>query len=137
MSDVNQASWSGGSANQSLERENVPHSGTVQELLSNAIDVTEPGTLRALLKTIVTTNAEARKTASLELLVPAGHIPETEDLSEHSGGSKRKIRDDDAPVMRYAICEKCDQQFDVSANNIRACEWHEGTSFPFVWVEVS
>lgn len=57
---------------------------------------------------------------------------EDEDAGERVKSLLPIALGDEEFVSQYGTCENCKEEFDVTTNNTRDCEWHTGrTSEPF------
>jgi hypothetical protein len=72
--------------------------------------------IRAVLKSICAQNDEARKEAESQLLVAATYS----DKSSESSESNKRQR------SRFAFCENCEKEFDVTTNTEESCRYHPG-----------
>ncbi|KAJ5747997.1 uncharacterized protein N7511_009693 [Penicillium nucicola] len=79
--------------------------------LSRSINDLSETRLRAVLKSICAQNDEARKEAESQLLVA------TTDSGESTESKKRQR-------SRYAFCETCKEEFDVTTNTDESCRCH-------------
>ncbi|KEQ97235.1 hypothetical protein AUEXF2481DRAFT_27499 [Aureobasidium subglaciale EXF-2481] len=90
--------------------------------LDHAIDHTLLSRLQSLLKQVCDASPEARALVEEELL--AAESTTVIDLTD----------DDDIPTQatngvkrsRYAICEQCKEEFDITENDDEACQHHTG-----------
>ena len=108
--------------------------------LNDAIGSVSKETLVSMVVEICRTNPSAREFVIDELFVTEDKVPqpgtpctistvsEGDDDSDNSGeavphleatGSKRQR-------TRYAVCENCKEEFDVTKNTRRSCSYHPG-----------
>jgi hypothetical protein len=85
-----------------------------------AIQGTKPQTLRSVMGSMCKANVEVKRIAESFLLIHA---------SAGIEGKKRKLEDTsgEALVPKYDTCAHCDEEFDVSLNKGKVCDWHIGT----------
>ncbi|KAI3326933.1 hypothetical protein HD806DRAFT_531529 [Xylariaceae sp. AK1471] len=101
----------------------------VNTLLERAIDKADEYTLRAVLKSICKDSDECRKKTRERLLVSRTH--ELIELSDSSDDDTQKQKKKQKQVeveqtLRFEKCETCNKTFDVTLNNDKACQAHEG-----------
>lgn len=118
------------------------------ELLLEAIDSASRGTLQSILKAVCRSDQSTRDRVSKSLLITEDQVrppspsseeddeecvnsdveqsedehshPKERSSNQHTPGSKR-LR------QRYAYCENCEQEFDVTQNTSTSCKYHPGT----------
>ncbi|RDW85422.1 hypothetical protein BP5796_03747 [Coleophoma crateriformis] len=128
--------------------------------LSEVIDTLNEDRLRNILRDICRENESARRTVETNYLVPAAMVvpydkdDESEDDEAEEGSDdetdefapnyppanvhnmKRKAADISVDVVpsgmrpRYAACENCKKEFDVTDNHRGDCVWHPGSKEP-------
>lgn len=104
--------------------------------LDLAIDTVSDKTLRAVFKSICEKHAEAREDAMKQLLVDdteAQKVPSDDENpdSESKGQGQGQTREVSAkssakkrPVPRFAYCQNCEKEFDVTQNTATSCVFH-------------
>jgi hypothetical protein len=94
--------------------------------------------LQLLLLEMYRKQPTAAKFISDKLLIDAnkaGHasnLRNEERVNTVSHNHTGKSKNASVPAQkrsRYAICEQCDQEFDVSTNKDGDCQWHDGTLY--------
>lgn len=96
--------------------------------LNHAIEHTTLSRLQSLLKEVCDASPEARSLVEQELLVPASTttvIDLTDDDSETPTTTTTQT-DTGAKRQRYAMCENCKEEFDVTENDEDSCQYHDG-----------
>jgi hypothetical protein len=112
--------------------------------LDIAIDTVSESRLRNLFKSLCEMSSETRLLATERLLVDTSEIGEgteadgekeekydgneaqREDVSQaESGPATRNLK---RPISRYATCENCEIEFDVTTNSSQSCIYHPGES---------
>lgn len=91
------------------------------DLLDHTIDTISAVKLRQLFKTICKISPEARKQAEKLLLA-------SKNKQEDKGESAKQL------VPRFAFCENCEREFDVTTNSSTSCRYHtsETATAPFL-----
>ncbi|KAJ9640083.1 hypothetical protein H2201_007610 [Coniosporium apollinis] len=103
--------------------------------LRAAIETATPERLRAVLESIRAESSAAHDLVTAKLLLGEADSTDrttSEDEGTQAGGStaeKRKTssKPKQRPRPRYAICEHCGKEFDVTSNGADDCVWHDGT----------
>ena len=140
-----------------VEQARVP---SVQALLQSAIDSAQPARLRETLQVLCNSSADIARIASSLLLVPEKDIKreirretssEADDSEEEDGdGDSDDSEDEDesendteeiASISndlkrlrpRFAMCENCSEEFDVTDNQKKACVYHDGMHQDYRW----
>ena len=136
-----------------VEQARVP---SAKAILQSAIDTAQPTRLRATLQAICNSSADAALIASGLLLVPQTKVskPKRQEASdedddnqdeEDSDQSSNDSEDEDETEQgledtkatsnnlkrlhpRYAMCQNCSEEFDVTDNGKTSCVYHEGRS---------
>lgn len=93
--------------------------GNDQVDLNDAIGRASQNVLAKLLSEICETNESAREVVRSRLLVDVNEVPNpgNEDGSDEATGPKRQ-------KVRFASCENCKKEFDVSTNAADGCSYH-------------
>ncbi|KAF3398240.1 hypothetical protein F1880_005989 [Penicillium rolfsii] len=81
------------------------------DLLDHTIDALSEVKLRQVFKTVCKNSPEARKQAEKLLLA-------SEYTQGDKGSSAKQL------VPRFAFCENCEQEFDVTTNSSTSCRYH-------------
>lgn len=102
--------------------------------LDLAIDTVSDKTLRAVFKSICDKHTEAREDAMKQLLVDGTEAKkESGSDDETNAESQGQDQDQDGsikssekkrPVPRYAHCQNCKSEFDVTQNSEKSCVYH-------------
>ncbi|CEL08662.1 hypothetical protein ASPCAL11809 [Aspergillus calidoustus] len=113
--------------------------------LDIAIDTVSESRLRNLFKSLCEMSSETRRLATERLLVDTSEIGEgtegdgekekydgneaqREDVSQaESGPATRNLK---RPISRYAPCENCEIEFDVTTNTSQGCIYHPEDAEP-------
>ena len=101
------------------------------DLIDHTIDTLSVIRLREIFKTICKTCPEAKKHAEQLLFTEKKYAhpgpPANEDGQEATDAS---TKDESAKqrVPRYAFCENCEKEFDVSTNTSTSCHYHTSKS---------
>ncbi|KAE8411594.1 hypothetical protein BDV36DRAFT_301675 [Aspergillus pseudocaelatus] len=111
------------------------------ELLLNAIDSASRDTLQAVLKAMCRDDQSTRDRVSKSLLITEDQVPIIASEDEGSDGEEneesevensrpkerrlnRKSSGSKRLRQRYAYCENCDKEFDVTQNTNISCKFH-------------
>jgi hypothetical protein len=102
--------------------------------LDIAINTISELTLRSLFKELCKKSPEAQRLATERLLVDAGQEGDEFEADGHEAKDRRMPQLKPAaatlkrPVSRYATCENCTKEFDVTANSSKSCVYHPSKS---------
>ncbi|KAH7408054.1 hypothetical protein BKA64DRAFT_437947 [Cadophora sp. MPI-SDFR-AT-0126] len=136
-------------------RANATPATDIPPALIEAINTMDADRLRKYVRDYCLDNIEVRKRLAEQLLVTGKHVvryhadsDSEEDVNSENESSEEKEEDgnadegaketgkvkplkpisvgDDEFVPRFAKCENCEQEFDVSDNHTRKCRWHTG-----------
>lgn len=129
---------------------------SAKAVLQSAIDSAQPTRLRATLQALCNSSADVASLVSSLLLVPENEVKKSrhrkassedsdededeEDSDKSSNGSEEEeeengdnLEDTEATSNtlkrlrpRYAMCENCSEEFDVTDNVKGACVYHDG-----------
>jgi hypothetical protein len=94
----------------------------VDASLSEAINDATKERLNIVLHAIIQQNPHAAAIASGLLLA--------DDVISIKTGDTDKTPSNEPPRKkrkRYELCTQCDQEYDVTDNNDKSCNWHDGT----------
>ncbi|KAL3456716.1 hypothetical protein BJX64DRAFT_293814 [Aspergillus heterothallicus] len=118
------------------------------DALDTAIDTVSEGTLRSVFKSLCEICPETRRLAAEKLLVDTRQkreAPESDFNSDSEGGDDENLGDVEEdgtsevdapregtsttntlkrPVSRYAACQNCEREFDVTTNTSTSCTYH-------------
>lgn len=97
------------------------------DLIDHAIDTLSVVKLRETFKTICKTCPEAKKRAEELLLADQKDVKSGPRVNEDEQEGKDALaRDEGAkqPVPRYAFCENCEEEFNVTTNTSTSCRYH-------------
>jgi hypothetical protein len=108
--------------------------------LDIAIDTISESTLRNLFKVLCKKSSEARRFATERLLVDTSEEVEEFEADGHEARDRRVRQAKPAaatlkrPASRYATCENCKKEFDVTTNSSKSCVYHpsKSSAAPFV-----
>lgn len=131
-----------------LSIKEMVHQDEQLKLLLNAIDSASRGTLQAVLTAICRDDQSTRDRVSKSLLITKDQVPiipseDEESDGEESGNEEDEESEGEIPRpketssdqqssgskrlrQRYAYCENCDKEFDVTQNTNTSCKFHPG-----------
>lgn len=89
--------------------------------LNYAIDHTTLSRLQSLLKQVCDASAEARALVEEQLLATPTTVIDLTDEDEHTPTTYTGVK-----RQRYAMCEHCKEEFDVTENDGESCQYHDG-----------
>jgi hypothetical protein len=89
--------------------------------LKYAIDHTTLSRLQILLKHVCDASPEARAIVEEELLAGPTTVIDLTDDDEQPTASATGVK-----RQRYAMCEHCKEEFDVTENDEDDCQYHDG-----------
>lgn len=103
--------------------------------LRAAIETATPEWLLAVLESICAESSTAHDLVTAKLLLgdadstdrTSSGDEETRASSSTAKKRKRSSKPKQRPRPRYAICEHCGKEFDVTSNGADDCVWHDGT----------
>lgn len=97
------------------------------DLIDHTIDTLSLIKLREIFKTICKTCPEAKKRAEELLFVEKQDTmsgPPTSEDGQEATDASTKDESAKQPVPRYAFCENCEKEFDVTTNTSTSCQYH-------------
>lgn len=97
--------------------------------LDSAIDTVSEKTLREVFKSICASCPDAKHEAGKQLLVAETDVKKRKKSSSVAAPAPDSEAPSETPkekkqVPRYAFCENCKGQFDVSTNTKTSCQYH-------------
>ncbi|OGM47326.1 hypothetical protein ABOM_003834 [Aspergillus bombycis] len=135
-----------------LSVQEMCHQDDQVELLLEAIDSASRRTLQSVLKTVCLSDQPTRDRVSKSLLItedqvrPASPSSEEDDDEESMNSDDEQSEDEKPPLKerhsnqqtpgskrlrpRYAYCENCEQEFDVTQNTSTSCKYHTDSCYP-------
>ncbi|KAL2809133.1 hypothetical protein BJX63DRAFT_371494 [Aspergillus granulosus] len=111
----------------------------LEDPLNLAIDTVSEATLRDVFKSLCKASHEARRLATERLLVDESQkreAPESEAGDPEGEAEEQEPPTTPAPVSlkrpisRYATCQNCEKEFDVTTNTSKSCTYHPEDSEP-------
>ncbi|KAF7586147.1 hypothetical protein BBP40_009402 [Aspergillus hancockii] len=105
------------------------------EVLTRAINAVTPEVLKSIIRKMCQECPSFGERLALSLVVTEDKVSrapnDSDDESPNNG--KKQPWTSKRPRPRYAFCENCEKEFDVTENTSTSCKYHPGRSILILW----